>query len=220
VQSVDLGQDRRRVLAVVGETLHHGAEKSLRETNRHIEGFFHRKLAGLLGSLDNVPASLEKVNAHDRGLRRTTLWAAAKKRNCNMLRAGTRVWWRRSVPGQPIEIVRGEREILRWAKFALRTFSDSGQNLRVTSVHILHVRDQFVMAILAVLRDRFDIGLGSLYVGLCSLDIELNGLEKNAGIALRLLYKRLGTSMELANQCSGRAPIKEHAIDGEREPKQ
>jgi hypothetical protein len=55
---------------MVCETLHHRAEQGLRETGRHIEGFFDRKLAGLFRSLDDVPAFLKEVNTHDYRLRR------------------------------------------------------------------------------------------------------------------------------------------------------
>jgi len=69
VQSVYLGQNHRRVLAVVGQTLHHRAEQGLRKTGRYVKSFLHRELASRFRSLDNVPAFLKKVNTHDYRLR-------------------------------------------------------------------------------------------------------------------------------------------------------
>jgi hypothetical protein len=69
MQSVNLGQDQRRVLPVIGQALHHRTEECLGEACRDIEGFLDCQFAGLFRSLHDIPAFLEEMNTHDYQLR-------------------------------------------------------------------------------------------------------------------------------------------------------
>lgn len=60
VQPGDLRHDDVRILAVLGETFHHGAEEGLREAGRAVERFFDRQLAGALSAFDLRPQFVEE----------------------------------------------------------------------------------------------------------------------------------------------------------------